>query len=106
MRRRLFNVASFVSAVFAGGTVVLWLATFLTAPWDHRVPVTRSFYIGVWNGLSGDTLGRLVVFNDPDDGPYRGSIIQVVDGKRTLTPRVARQLVWGDSFGVYYRYFR
>ena len=106
MPRRFFSVASFASAVLAGGTLVLWLATFVTNPWDHHVSLTNRIHIGVWGGPGGDTLGRLVIFNDAEYGPYRGSIIQLGDGKGNLYPRFDRELVWGDSFGVYYRYFR
>jgi hypothetical protein len=106
MPRRLFNVASFVSAVLAGGTLVLSLAMFVSSPWNHRVSLTNRFHVGVWSGFGGDTLGRLVIFNDDQYGPYRGSVVQIGDGKGNAYPRFDRELARGDSFGIYYRYFR
>jgi hypothetical protein len=77
MTHRWFNLVSLVSAVLIGCTVVLWLATFAISPWDHRVSLTHHFHIGVWSGFSGDTLGRLVIFNNAEYGPYRGSIMGI-----------------------------
>src|SRR5436309_13662162 len=106
MPRRFFSVASFASAVLAGGTLVLWLATFVTNPWDHHVSLTNRIHLGVWGGPGGDTLGRLVIFNDAEDGADRGSIIQLRDGKGNLYPRFDRELVWVHAVGVDYGYFR
>jgi hypothetical protein len=94
MTRRWFNLASLVSAVLIGCTVVLWLATFAISPWDHRVSLTHHFHIGVWSGFSGDTLGRLVVFNNAEYGPYRGSIIALADSAHPSSKQ-------GWSFGDY-----
>jgi hypothetical protein len=96
MKSRLFKIATFVSAVLAASTLLLWIATFFVTPWDHRLSLTRNFHVGVWNGVNGDTLGRLVVFNNADYGPYRGSMMGSVE----------RRVASGDTLGVYYRYFR
>ena len=77
MTHRPFNIASLASAAFALFAVALWLATFAVSPWDHRVSLTDRFHVSVWSGFSGDTLGRLVIFNDAKYGPYRGSIMAI-----------------------------
>jgi hypothetical protein len=82
MTHRPFNIASLASAAFAFIAVALWLATFAVSPWDHRVSFTDKFHVSVWSGFSGDTLGRLVIFNDAKYGPYRGSIM-VIGGEGT-----------------------
>jgi hypothetical protein len=51
-------------------------------------------------------LGRLVIFNNAEYGPYLGSTIQFQDDKGNVYPRFDRQIAWGDTCGVYYRYFR
>jgi hypothetical protein len=106
MAQRLYNVGSAVSAAFAACTLLLWLATVAVTPWDHRLSFGHGFHVAVWSGVSGDKLGRLVFFNDADYGPYRGSVIQIVDEKGELHPKLDRSIEWGDSFGIYYRYFR
>lgn len=83
---RKFNVASLVSLVLAIFILVLWLLTFAVTPWDHRISFTRNFHVSVWSGFSGDTLGRLVVFNNAQYGPYRGSIMSI-GGKNTHETR-------------------
>jgi len=106
MKYRVSSIASFVSAAFAVCTLGLWLATFSVSPWHHYVLLTRRFHVSVWSGFSGDTLGRLVIFNNADYGPYRGSIIGIMDEKGEVYPRLDHSVEFGDSFGVYYRYFR
>jgi hypothetical protein len=87
MTRRWLNVASLVSAVFIGCTVALWLATFAFSPWDHRLSFTHHFHVSVWSGFNGDTLGCLVLFNNAEYGPYRGSIIALVDTNHPSSKR-------------------
>jgi hypothetical protein len=72
-----FNVASLVSTTLAVCTFALWLATFAVTPWDHKISLTKNFHVSVWKGFSGDTFGRLVIFNDAQYGPYRGSIMSL-----------------------------
>ncbi|WP_077024285.1 hypothetical protein [Fuerstiella marisgermanici] len=48
------------------------LSGYATDPWHHRLSITRTFHVGVWNtGIDS----RLVFFNDADHGPYRGSVV-------------------------------
>jgi hypothetical protein len=70
-----FSIATFISAILAACTFVLWLLTFAITPWDHKISLTKEFHISVWSGFNGDTLGRLVFFNNAQYGPYRGSIM-------------------------------
>lgn len=93
MTRRWLDIATVVSGVFVSFTVVLWLATFAISPWDHRLSFTQHFHVGVWSGFSGDTLGRLVFFNNGEYGPYRGSIIALAD---TNHPSAKRGWSIGD----------
>ncbi len=72
-----FNSAALVSTILAVCTFVLWLATFAVTPWDHKISLTKHFHVSVWKGFSGDTFGRLVIFNDVQYGPYRGSIMSL-----------------------------
>lgn len=88
MSHRQFNAASLASAAFAVCTLALWLLTFAVTPWDHRVSFTDRFHVSVWSGFSGDTLGRLVIFNDAKYGPYRGSIMGI-GGENT------KEVRWG-----------
>lgn len=73
-------MVSLVSTLLAICTFGLWLATFAITPWDHKISLAQNFHVSVWKGFSGDTLGRLVIFNDAQYGPYRGSIMRLSDG--------------------------
>lgn len=106
MKSRLFKAACLVSVALAGCTLVLWMATFFVTPWDHRLSLSHGFHLGVWSGSTGETLGRLVIFNNAEYGPYSGSTIQIGDGNGNVYPRFTRRTGWGDAWGVYYRYFR
>lgn len=125
MIHRSFHVASLISGVLLAFIVVLWLVTLVASP---RFPLTRHFNLGVWSGFSGDTLGRLVFFNDAQYGPYRGSIIALSDDKHppkaVWTWRVSENYGAGKEYifdgegaiqvtatgadfpGVYYRHFQ
>lgn len=125
MTHRIFNIASVVSAVGVGCSLLLWLATFVISPWDHRVSFTDGFNVSVWSGFSGDTLGRLVIYSDAKYGPYRGSIKGIGGenaqkerwgwhhgdydfGKITFTnPNgTVDRLRLGDLPGIYFRHFQ
>ena len=92
-----------VSILIFATSAILFATGCFTDPWKHRVSVGDSFHIGVWNqGLDS----RIIFFNNAKYGPYRGSLIDVIDenGKRHSPPLEERAI--GDSWGVYYRYFR
>jgi hypothetical protein len=125
MRRRWFHIAALTSCVFLAVTVILWLVTFVASP---RLSLTRHFNLGVWSGFSGDTLGRLEVFNDAGYGPYRGSIIALsndehppksvwfwkvgenygIEKNNTFNAKGAVQVTTTDADfpGIYYRHFQ
>ena len=76
----------------------LSIASVWINPWDQYFSISRQFHIGIW-GQGLDV--RLVFFNDADYGPYRGSMISL-DGD----PPLDRAVYFGDTAGIYYRYFR
>jgi hypothetical protein len=106
MARRIFNVAAFVSTALLACTLLPWFATSAFDPVQNHISLTRTFHIGFRPGLNGDTIGRFVVFNDAEEGPYRGSVYQLSDGNGNIHRHLVRKVAWGDSFGIYYRYFR
>ncbi len=53
-----------------------------------------------------DLITRLVFFNDAEYGPYSGSIIGLVDEDGNIYPPLEREQAFGDSWGIYYRYFQ
>ncbi len=104
MAIRTFDVASLISSILLGCTVVLWASAFAISPWDHRLSMSSTFHVGVWGGFDGPFVGRLVFFSDKEYGPYRGSVICLSDSQGNLSrPMITR--AWGDAFGVYYRHF-
>ncbi|MDX1964038.1 MAG: hypothetical protein SFX18_12860 [Pirellulales bacterium] len=71
-------------------------------PWKNYLSISEEFHISIW-GRGWDS--RIVVFNDAEYGPYRGSIISLVDANgNDLNPRV-REVAFGTYAGIYYRYF-
>lgn len=75
--------------------VLLFLLGYATNPWDHNLSLSQAFHVGVWSkGLDS----RIVVFNDSDYGPYRGSIVGLAGGEHPHTNAF-------DVVGVYYRHF-
>ena len=95
------TLASFILFVVA---VLLFIAGFAVNPWDHRLSVTENFHIGVWRYGSGLDV-RLVFFNHGEYGPYRGGAIAVIDDQGNVHPPRERESAWGDSWGIYWRYF-
>jgi hypothetical protein len=122
---RCFQIASLASGLFAAVTIVLWLVTLVASP---QLPLTRHFNLGVWKGFSGEKLGMLVVFNDSQYGPYRGSIVALSDDKHPPkfvwlwrigeNYEVGKQIIFdgkgaiqvtaigADFPGIYYRHFQ
>jgi hypothetical protein len=88
-----------VSLVICVASTILFFVSFAINPWDHRVSVVDDFHIGLWRG-------QIVFFNDAEYGPYRGSIIKIVDEDGSSHPPMEQETYWGETWGVYYRYFR
>jgi hypothetical protein len=80
-------------------STVLFALSLVVNPWDHYLSLADDFHIGLWNG-------QIVFFNNADYGPYRGSIIGFVDEHGNVYPPLKREVAWGYSLGVCFRYFR
>ena len=109
MIRRAIQIVTVMSTILLGVLVVLLflsadaLANFLN-PWDHYLSLGDALHIGVWGSSGLDS--RVVFFNDSDYGPYRGSITGVIGADGVVYPPLLHQRAFGDSWGIYYRYFR
>ncbi|MGA2030614.1 MAG: hypothetical protein ABSG68_00015 [Thermoguttaceae bacterium] len=64
MASRALNLASLISSIFLGCTIVLWGSAFVISPWNHRLSIFSTFHVGVWGGFDGPPLGCLVFFNN------------------------------------------
>lgn len=102
MARRAFRIVTVASTVMLIITVLLFLAGYVSTPWDHYLSFSDDSHVGVW-GHGVDS--RIVFFNDTEYGPYRGSIIGIVDADGNVHPPLEREEAFGDSWGIYYRYF-
>lgn len=103
MDRRALKILTILSFALLMATVLLFISGYALSSWDHHVSFGDSCHIGVWNrGLDS----RLVVFSDSDYGPYRGSIIGLVDANGNVYPPLKRRAAYGDAWGIYYRYFQ
>jgi hypothetical protein len=102
MSRRAITTATVVSTVMLVITVLLSLASYVISPWDHYLSLSDDFHVSVWGrGLDS----RIIFYNDADYGPYSGSIIGFVDADGNVHPPLEREYAFGDSWGIYYRYF-
>ena len=101
MVRKIFSIASLISTILLGCTMLLWLGAFFVTPWDCSLSVTRDFHIGILGGFGfeGMPLGAVVFFSDKESGPYHGSIL-------ALDTVPLREVGWGPEYGIYYRHFR
>lgn len=84
---------------FCSLSVLLLAASFAIDPLQQRISLAADFHISLLRG-------RVCFFNDAEYGPYCGSIIGIVDEDGNTYPPLEREIAWGDSWGVYYRYFR
>lgn len=103
MARRTLLITTWLSGGLFIIMVVLAIASVWINPWSHHLSLTSDFHAGVW-GRGWDI--RLVFFNDTDYGPYRGSMIGVFDDQGNIHPPLRKDVRFGDTAGVYYRYFR
>ncbi len=99
MATRAFRFLCVAWFVLSCLTVILLVLSLAMNPWDHRISLSDDFHVGLW-------AGRAVFFNDAEYGPYRGSIIGLTDSDGNADPPLEREIKWGDSLGVYFRYFR
>ncbi|MCA8988131.1 MAG: hypothetical protein KDA78_10840 [Planctomycetaceae bacterium] len=84
-------------------SVLMFLAGYIISPLDYHFSLSDDFHVGVW---SNGPDSRLVFFNDPAYGPYRGSIIGLTDQDGNVYPPLIHEQSFGDSWGIYYRYFQ
>lgn len=103
MARRAFKIVTVVSTVLLAITVLLFLAGFVISPSDHYVSFNDDFHVGIWGGGLDS---RIVFFNDAEYGPYHGSIIGLVHADGDVHPPLVREEAFGNSWGIYYRYFQ
>ena len=99
MAAKVIRLASVASCILCGVSLVLFALSLVLNPWDHRISFAEDFHLGLWRG-------RVVFFNDSEYGPYRGSIIGLADADGNVYPPLEREIKWGDSLGIYFRYFR
>jgi len=99
MTRRIFNTLSLISAILLACTIILWAWSFWTDPRKDCVSFSRNFHVAVENV-------RVSFFNVKDYGPYHGGILSLASGEETAFPAFAERRGFGDTLGIYYRYFR
>jgi hypothetical protein len=94
MKSRFFHALSLISTVLLACTFLLWLWSFWTDPRRDCLSFASSFHVAVQGG-------RISFFNNKEFGPYRGSIL-TLRGREVFSELHG----FGDTFGIYYRYFR
>jgi hypothetical protein len=103
MAHRTSKIVTLVSIVMLAISALLFLLGYVISPWDHFLSFSDDCHVGVWGrGLDS----RIVFFNNAEYGPYRGSIIGLVDDDGNVQPPLEREEAFGDEWGVYYRYFQ
>ena len=98
MIHRIFNTLSLISALLMACTVILWAWSFWTDPYKSNLSASNAFHIGLYDG-------RVEFFSDKF-GPYHGSIIALTSPERPIERIFAERRGFGDTAGIYYRYFR
>ena len=103
MAHLTFKIATMFSTVMLALAVLLFLLGYIVNPLKYHLSFREDSHVGV----SSDGFdSRLVFFNDAEYGPYRGSIIGLVDADGNAYPPMEREESFGDSWGVYYRHFQ
>jgi hypothetical protein len=74
MLRRAFNLASVVSAVLLGITLVLSAASFVFYTPDYHLSLSDGFHVGLCT-FGDEWVGRVAFYNNAEYGPYRGSLL-------------------------------
>ena len=99
MASKAIQIARIVSFVASGAIVILFALSLVLDPMEFHVSLTDEFHVGFLRG-------RIAFFSDAEYGPYQGSIIGLVDADGNVYPPLEREVKWGDTLGVYFRYFR
>jgi hypothetical protein len=98
-------IANVVSLICLGVVVLLLATSPVLDPWEKHISITDGFHVGVWkNGWDA----QLVFFDNATYGPYRGSIIDCpwTDAEGNVHSLLSQKVAFGDTWGIYYRYFR
>jgi hypothetical protein len=98
MIRRIFNTLSLISAILLACTVLLWVWSFWADSRNDFLSFSDNFHVGLFDG-------RIDFFSDKH-GPYHGSVISLSSGEGAAFPAFAERRGFGDTLGIYYRYFR
>lgn len=98
MTRRVFNTLSLISATLLACTLLLWTWSFWTDPSKDHLSFTDTFHVAVQRG-------RVDFFSDKN-GRYHGSIIALTSPERPIERIFSERRGFGDTLGIYYRYFR
>jgi hypothetical protein len=83
------------TVLFVGSAVALAWGSQLN-PWEHHIVLGPKLAVGVWGLWEWEWDTRVVIWDDLEYGPYRGSIYNVSDGQG---PRMRGF----DGIGIYYR---
>jgi hypothetical protein len=98
MTRRLFNIAAAASLMLLGLSLAAGIAgRFFPFDWpeQHYLTAAHNVFVTMDRGFGGDFLvGRLAVFNNVENGIYRGSIW-------TLGPLVSNRIYVGGTLGIW-----
>jgi len=98
MKSRIFNTLSLISATLLACTVVVWALSFWTDVRKDHASFSDNLHVGFYDG-------RIDFFSDKH-GPYHGSVISLSSGQESAFPAFAERRGFGDTIGIYYRYFR
>ena len=96
MKPRIFDTLSLISAILLACTIILWPWSFWAEPGKDYLSFTDEFHVGVYRG-------RLDLFNS--EYPYHGSIIAITSLERPIERIFSERRAFGDTVGIYYRYF-
>lgn len=104
MARRVVMIATWVCGVMLVFSLALAVSSIWINPQAHHLSLTQKCHVSVmWRGGLDS---RISFFNNSDYGPYRGSIVGLVDEQGNVYPPMIREARFGDTAGIYYRYFQ
>jgi len=99
MLQRVFVSAAIACTALLGVAIFLLVASHCNLdPRQHSVSITGDCHVTVANGY-------IEFFNDAEYGPYRGSIVAILDDQGNSHPPIERT-GFGETWGVYYRHLR
>ena len=83
--------------------VLVFVTSCLHGPWHSHLSFGQNAHVTVWT-RGADS--RIAFFSDADHGPYYGSVIALTDADGNVSPPLQKEESFGDSWGIYYRYFQ